>query len=82
MYFLSFVENVIRNPNYRGYRSGRIEVYDDETDNPYAEEEIHFLTDRVDEYLEFREKFDFEEVTEKKLDKLRSITKNKFYEPI
>ncbi len=79
-YFLSFVEEIIMNENYLDHRAGRIEVRDNETDYPYACEEIRFFTDNVEEFYEFQDKWDFEDVGEKTLDKIRKETTRRFNE--
>jgi len=59
-YFISVVEEMIQNPDYFGYRGGRIEIYDNESDSPYAIYEARFLI--PEEFIEgFRELFDFKE---------------------
>lgn len=80
MYFLSFVDAVIQNENYFGWRGGRIEVYNNETDYPYAEEEIRYLTPNVKEFAKFKERWDFEDVDEETLDKIREEATKRFNE--
>jgi len=70
-YFLSFVEEAVMNPNYEGYVGGRIEVYDNGSDNPYAIEEIRFFTKKLSAYHKLRDRYDFEDVTAKGLERLR-----------
>lgn len=59
-------------PKYDGYIGGRIEVYDNEKNSPYASEEIRFFTKKQDEFNKLREKWEFKNLDEKKLDKLKN----------
>ena len=69
-YFLSVVEEMIQNSEYFGFRGGRIEVYDNESDSSYALLEIRFF---IPEWMiePFRKMFDFKELTEKEMKYLR-----------
>lgn len=78
-YFLNFIEEGIMNTDYEGYVGGRVEVWVEESE--YDIDEIRFFTKATDWY-EFRERWDFKEVTRKKLDELRKIIKEKYYERI
>lgn len=78
-YFLNFIEEGIMNTDYEGYVGGRVEVWVEESE--YDIDEIRFFTKSPDWY-EFRERWDFKEVTRKKLDELRKIIKEKYYERI
>jgi hypothetical protein len=69
-YFLSFVEECVMDPAYFEYVGGRIEVYEMGADK-YAIEEIRFFTKKLKEFYKLREKWDFEEVTAKELERLR-----------
>ena len=75
-YFISFIEEGIQNPDYYGYVGGRIEVY---SDGPYADEEIRFLTKRIEEFITFRDEWDFKKIGESELNKLRKLAEG-FYE--
>jgi hypothetical protein len=70
-FFLSFVEEGVMNPAYAGYVGGRVEVYDNGTDE-YAIGEIRFLTKKLKEYDRLRGRYDFEDVTAKELARLRA----------
>lgn len=59
-YFFSVTEEFIMNPEYQGYRGGRIEVHDRESENPYADYEARF-TIPEEFYDAFREVFDWQE---------------------
>jgi hypothetical protein len=74
--FISFIEEVVLNPDYAGYIGGRIEVY---SDGPYADEEIRFFTKRQKEFNRFRRKWDMKKVSRKELREIRGITKVFFY---
>jgi len=74
-YFLNFVEEYVMDPAYAGYVGGRIEVYEvgpDDTWNQYAIEEIRFLTKKLSSYHKLRDRYDFEDVTAKGLERLRT----------
>jgi hypothetical protein len=59
-YFFSVVEECIMNSEYAGYRGGRIEVYDNESDSSYAIGEARFFL--PEEFMEgFRNVFDFKD---------------------
>ena len=70
-YFLSFIEEGILNSDYAGYIGGRIEVYEMGADK-YAIEEIRFLTKNQKEYQKLRDRYDFEDVKAKGLERLRA----------
>jgi len=42
-YQLSAIEQGVLNPNYAGYRSCRIEVFDRNSDSPFQDQELHCL---------------------------------------
>ena len=48
LYFISFTEEGIFNPDYLNYIGGRIEIYVEE--EQYAINEIRFLTKKLDEF--------------------------------
>lgn len=59
-YFFNIIEEAVQNPDFYGFRGGRIEVYDRDSKSPYAMEEYRFLI--PDEFMDaFREVFDFKE---------------------
>lgn len=79
-YFLSFIEEAILNPAYKGYRGGRVEVIKrDSIDGPYADEEIRFFTKSQD-FDDFRDKWDCLDVTAKQLKLVRKTIAERFYE--
>ena len=71
-FFLSFVEEAVMNPDYAGHVGGRVEVYEIGSDSQYAIEEIRFFTNKQKEYYRLRERWDFEDVTAKGLERLRA----------
>jgi len=70
-YFLSFVEEAVMDPAYEGHIGGRIEVYEAGSDK-YAIEEIRFFTNKLSAYHKLRDRYDFEDVTAKGLERLRA----------
>lgn len=63
-YFVSFIEEAVLNPSYKGYKAGRVEIFPRDVNDPhlgkYAIEELRFLTDNMEDFEKFREKWDFE----------------------
>lgn len=58
-YFLNVVEEGIMNPTFRGYRGGRIEIYDTTSNSPYSMDECRFLI--PEKFIDgFRDLFDFQ----------------------
>jgi len=71
-YFISFVEECVMDPAYSDeHVGGRIEVYEIGSDQ-YAIEEIRFFTNNQKEYHKLRDRWDFEDVTAKGLERLRA----------
>lgn len=79
-YFLSFVEEMVLNPNYQGYVGGRIEVYVENQD--YAVGEIRFFTKKIEKFYWFREKWNFKEVPLKTLNTIRKTVQRRFNESL
>jgi hypothetical protein len=77
-FFLSFVEEAVMNPNYEGYIGGRVEVFDEPSEDGYAIEEIRFFTNKQSEFYYFRERWDFETVGKKTLNAIRQAIKERF----
>lgn len=77
-YFLSFVEEMVLNPNYQGYVGGRIEVY--VKNQEYAVEEIRFFTKKIKSFNKFREKWDFQEISVYDLEKIKKTIQERFNE--
>jgi len=80
-YFLSFIGEAIFNPDYQGYHGGRVEVYDERKDSPYAIEEMRYFT-RDPAFNKFRNEWDFRNVSRRRLDKIRKTLWEKFYEDV
>jgi len=73
-YFISFVEEY-----WKGQLPKimcRIEIFEEPSKSPYAIEEIHFATDNEKAYYKFREKWDLETLSRKKLEIVRNIAIN------
>ena len=71
-FFLSFVEECVMDPAYSDeFIGGRIEVYEIGSEK-YAIEEIRFLTKNQKEYQKLRDRYDFEDVKAKGLERLRA----------
>jgi len=78
-YFISFIEESILNPDYFGYWGGRMEVYDQVS--KYDIDEIRFLT-KDPSFIEFREKWDFKDVSKRTLNKIKKEIGEKYYERV
>ena len=79
MIYVSFIEEAVMNPNYKGFIAGRIEVYISE-DCGYHSEEIRFFTKNVKKFNAFRDKYDLKEVTKAKLETIRKTVQLNFME--
>jgi hypothetical protein len=79
-FYISFVEEGIFNPKYAGYTGGRVEIHTQE--EPYALDEIRFLTPRTEEWFAFREAWDLKDVNSKRLAWLIQQLKERFYERV
>lgn len=80
-YTISFVEEVIQNPKYQGWVSGRMEVLKPD-EGSYSVDEIRFFTPRNDEWTKFVDEYDAKDVDKAELDKVTKIVKDKFYQVI
>ena len=78
--YLSFVREAVMNPDYKGYIGGRVEVWTEESH--YAEEEIRFFTSNKNEFFDFREKWDMEEVDEETYQDIKKKIKGEFHEDV
>jgi hypothetical protein len=76
-YFFNFIEEAILNPKYSDYIGGRIEIWDD--DHPYSIEEIRFFTKKLNEWRKFRDKWDFKEVNDAQIKKIKNVVKEKYH---
>jgi len=77
-YTLSFVEEAIQDPKYRGWAGGRMEVLKPD-ESAYSVDEIRFFTLRNDKWVKFVEEYDFKKVNKAELNKVTKIIKDKFY---
>ena len=78
-YTLSFVEEAIRNPKYKGWTGGRMEVIKPD-ESSYSVDEIRFLTPWNDEWAKFVDEYDYKDIDKAELDKVTKIVKEKFYQ--
>ena len=76
---VSFVEEFIFDPAYSDYIAGRIEIHGD---GPYAEREIRFFTKRRDEFYEFRDRWDLQDLSKKQLKRFEFEVRAKYLEEI
>ena len=67
-YTLSFVEEAIKNPKYKGWAAGRMEVLRPD-ESAYSIDEIRFFTPRNDEWTKFVDEYDCKDINKAKLDK-------------
>ena len=79
-YFLSFVEEMVFNPDFKNYVGGRVEVFIEEEE--YDIEEIRFFTNKRKEFRKFRNEWDFKDVSAKQLNQIRQIIQKKFLKKI
>lgn len=79
-YFLSIVEEGFAGVIDKTF--GRVEVYFDKEPTEYAIDEFRFLFKenliKVKEFKEFRDKWDFKNVSEKELEEIKRIIKSNF----
>ena len=78
-YTLSFVEEVIQNPKYKGWAAGRMEVLRPD-ESAYSVDEIRFFTPRNEGWTKLLEEYDCKDVDKTELDKVTKIVKEKFYQ--
>ena len=83
-YFLSFIEE-----GYVGVNDvvfGRVEIYTNLKPEDYAIDELRFVFAETDknrkEFYEFREKWDFKDVTEKEFEAIKLELKKRFNESL
>ena len=77
--FLSFIEEFGCNPDYYEHIFGRVEVWGN---GAYAYREIRFLTRDREAFLDFRERWDFRCVTDKRLAWIEQVVKERFCEEV
>lgn len=78
-YTLSFVEEIIQNPKYKGWATGRMEVLKPD-EGAYSVDEIRFFTPRNEKWAKFVDEHDCKDVDKAELDKVTEIIKTKFYQ--
>lgn len=78
-HFLSFVDEAVMDPRYEGYVAGRIEVWGD---GLWATWEIRYFTPNGPEFYDFREKWDFKDVTDEQIAAVERRVAKEFYEEI
>ena len=86
-HFISFIEEFSMNPKYQGWSFGRIEVHyppshPEANKWGYTDEEIRWCVcpSSRDKFFEFRERWDFIDITEYHLNWLRDFMKRKYQE--
>lgn len=79
-YFVSFVEEYW--PKQRVEIMCRIEVSPRPAKDAYDKDEIHFYTNKVDEYERLREKWDFKDVSQEELGYIKKYIEDNFNEEI
>lgn len=78
-YTLSFVEEIIKNPKYKGWAAGRMEVLKP-NESAYSVDEIRFFTPENEEWAKFVDEYDCKDVDKDELDKITKIVQEKFYQ--
>jgi len=71
--FISFIEECIMNPQYKGFVGGRIEV--SYPKDVYPSEEIRFFTYKVKEFNAFRDEYDMKHINPDMLKAIRQIVR-------
>ena len=68
-------------PDYAGYVGGRMEIFDEQSDNQYAMDEDRFFT-KDEQFYKFRDKWDFKNVGPRTLARIRRKLKEKYLDRI
>jgi len=87
-YFISFVEEFwMPSTNFMGagkiredigdFITGRVEVFDNFGNSEYNVMELRFFT-KDKSFYDFRERWDYEDITKEELNKLKKIIKKKY----
>lgn len=79
-WWLTFTGEMIFNPKYYDYTAGRIEVYNDNIDTPYAQNEYRIFTKDAKRFYSFIEQHEFKNMTKRKINKLIEQSRE-FYDP-
>lgn len=70
-YYFYAVGEMIFNEKYsHDHVAGRFEIYDIFSDSPYADDEIRYFTKNSKEFYDFIKKYEFKQMSERKLNKL------------
>lgn len=69
-YFLNIVEESVQHPDFAGCVGGRVEVWAEGDEHHYAIDELRFLTRKREEFDEFRDRWDGEDVGRQQLGRL------------
>jgi len=75
---LSFVEEMILNPEYEGYIGGRIEVQ--HIDDIWPRTEIRWFTKDIEGFLKFRDTWDMKYVDKMTFETIRRIVEEEYCE--
>jgi len=82
-FYLNFVEEFVLNPDYEGYRAGRVEIFQETPqESPYAIDEYRFFYPREKEkaFDIFRDKWDFKSLNEEELIKFKEFLQKEYYD--
>ena len=77
-YYISIVGEVIFNPEYKHCYAGRAEVYDIRENSGFDIDEIRYFTDVPLNFQKFYEKFEYKQISKKKLNKIEKIINEKY----
>lgn len=78
--YISFIEEMIMNPKYSEYRTGRIEAT--HPGDSFHSEEIRFLTKKCKKFEDFRDRWDMKHVSLRILTQIRDRVKKDFMEKV
>jgi len=77
-YWLNFVGEAVLNSKYFDYIAGRVEIQDDESDYSIDEYRYFVHKDKWDKFYDFREEWDWKDVSEEKLKWLKEYLEANF----
>ena len=77
-YFVSFVGEMIQNPEYDGYVAGRVEITPEDGRSAYPTEEVRYFTKCSKEWEKFADTYDFCSLDAAKLKRMKATIKSKF----
>ena len=75
--YISFIEETVMNLKYEGYIAGRIEVTHP-TNRIFASEEIRFLTNEIDAFRRFRDRWDMKVIDHNVLNLIREVVQHRY----